>query len=39
MFAQLKEGQNFCDETKDGSYFPLVIKEKKSFGQILAMWK
>ncbi len=31
MFAQLKEGQNFCDENKDGSYFPLVIKEKKFF--------
>ncbi|WP_053990628.1 hypothetical protein [Mangrovimonas sp. TPBH4] len=28
-FAQLKEGQNFCDENKDGSYFPLVLQEKK----------
>lgn len=30
-FSQLKEGQNFCDPTEDGSYFPLVIKKKKFF--------
>ena len=28
-FAQLKEGQNFCSETKTGNYFPLVLNEKK----------
>ena len=31
VYAQLKEGQNFCDQTEDGSYFPLVLKEKKIF--------
>jgi len=30
-FAQIKDGQNFCDETKNGSYFPLVLEEKKLF--------
>ena len=30
-FSQIKEGQNFCDQTKDGSYFPLVLNEKKFF--------
>lgn len=27
-FSQLKEGQTFCTETKDGSYFPLTMSEK-----------
>ncbi|MBW1299012.1 hypothetical protein [Aquimarina litoralis] len=29
--AQFKEGQNFCDESKDKSYFPLALNEKKIF--------
>lgn len=28
LFAQFTEGQNFCDENSDGSYFPLVIEKK-----------
>jgi len=27
-FSQIKEGQTFCAETKDGSYFPLKISKK-----------
>ncbi|UII23576.1 hypothetical protein [Fulvivirga ligni] len=30
-YAQLKEGQSFCDENEDGSYFPLIFKERKIF--------
>lgn len=28
-YSQISEGQNFCLETKDGSYFPLSINQKK----------
>ncbi|WP_300567747.1 hypothetical protein [Flavobacterium sp.] len=28
-YSQISEGQYFCDETKDGSYFPLSIDKKK----------
>ncbi|MFY0630510.1 MAG: hypothetical protein JXR05_09020 [Flavobacteriaceae bacterium] len=31
IIAQFTQGQNFCDENKDGSYFPLVIEDKKIF--------
>jgi hypothetical protein len=37
-FSQ-KEGQNFCKGIENGSYFPLDIKKKKSFGTILIILK
>ena len=30
-FSQIKEGQDFCDESKNKTYFPLVIKKKKIY--------